>query len=66
MRDHRPEGTVSSKMCIRDRFRDSGEPYFEHPVAVATILAEMQLDQATFCLLYTSGERAFEVGIPKA
>ena len=30
-----------------DQFRDSGEPYFEHPVAVATILAEMQLDQAT-------------------
>ena len=29
------------------QFRHSGEPYFTHPVAVATILAEMQMDDAT-------------------
>ncbi|WP_108484829.1 RelA/SpoT family protein [Oceaniglobus ichthyenteri] len=29
------------------QYRHSGEPYFTHPVAVASILAEMQLDDAT-------------------
>jgi len=29
------------------QFRHSGEPYFTHPVAVAAILAEMKLDDAT-------------------
>jgi GTP pyrophosphokinase/guanosine-3',5'-bis(diphosphate) 3'-pyrophosphohydrolase len=29
------------------QFRQSGEPYFSHPVAVAAILAEMKLDDAT-------------------
>jgi guanosine-3',5'-bis(diphosphate) 3'-pyrophosphohydrolase len=29
------------------QFRHSGEPYFSHPVAVAAILAEQQLDDAT-------------------
>jgi len=29
------------------QFRHSGEPYFTHPVAVACILAEQQLDDAT-------------------
>lgn len=29
------------------QFRHSGEPYFTHPVAVATILAEQQMDDAT-------------------
>ncbi|KAA9007071.1 RelA/SpoT family protein [Histidinibacterium aquaticum] len=29
------------------QFRRSGEPYFTHPVAVAVILAEMQMDDAT-------------------
>jgi len=30
-----------------DQFRKSGEPYIEHPVAVATTLAELELDQDT-------------------
>ena len=29
------------------QFRHSGEPYFSHPVAVAVILAEQQMDDAT-------------------
>ena len=29
------------------QFRHSGEPYFSHPVAVAAILAEQQMDDAT-------------------
>src|SRR6056300_1012679 len=29
------------------QFRHSGEPYFTHPVAVAAILAEQRLDDAT-------------------
>ena len=36
--------------------RHSGEPYFTHPVAVAAILAEMQLDDATIVTaLFTDG-----------
>ncbi len=42
------------------QFRHSGEPYFSHPVAVAGILAEQQMDDATLitallhdCLLST-------------
>jgi GTP diphosphokinase / guanosine-3',5'-bis(diphosphate) 3'-diphosphatase len=29
------------------QFRTSGEPYFSHPVAVAMLLAEQRLDDAT-------------------
>jgi GTP pyrophosphokinase len=48
----------SNKALLRDayvfgaemhegQFRHSGEPYFTHPVAVANILAEQQMDDAT-------------------
>ncbi len=33
----------------RDQKRKSGEPYFVHPVAVATTLADMRLDVAAVC-----------------
>jgi GTP pyrophosphokinase/guanosine-3',5'-bis(diphosphate) 3'-pyrophosphohydrolase len=31
----------------KDQYRHSGEPYFSHPVAVAALLTEQQLDDAT-------------------
>ncbi|MDP7150725.1 MAG: bifunctional (p)ppGpp synthetase/guanosine-3',5'-bis(diphosphate) 3'-pyrophosphohydrolase [Paracoccaceae bacterium] len=31
----------------KDQFRHSGEPYFSHPVAVAALLTEQRLDDAT-------------------
>lgn len=33
----------------KDQYRKSGEPYFIHPIAVANILADMQLDLDTIC-----------------
>ena len=36
-----------AKEAHQDQLRESGEPYIKHPDAVANILAEMQLDQAT-------------------
>lgn len=38
-----------SKKAHENQFRKSGEPYFIHPVAVANILADMQLDVDTIC-----------------
>ncbi|MDR3085132.1 MAG: bifunctional (p)ppGpp synthetase/guanosine-3',5'-bis(diphosphate) 3'-pyrophosphohydrolase [Christensenellaceae bacterium] len=32
-----------------DQRRESGEPYMIHPIEVATILADMQMDQVTIC-----------------
>ena len=36
-----------AKNAHEGQFRNSGEPYFVHPVAVATILAELYMDDAT-------------------
>jgi len=33
----------------QDQLRKSGEPYFEHPLAVAQILADLRLDIGTIC-----------------
>ena len=38
----------------KDQKRKSGEPYIIHPLCVAIILAELELDKETICLLYTS------------
>lgn len=32
-----------------EQTRESGEPYIIHPIEVATILADMQMDQQTIC-----------------
>ena len=40
------------------QFRHSGEPYFTHPVAVAAILTEQQLDDATIITKCTKGNFA--------
>ena len=37
----------SGRRSHEGQFRHSGEPYFTHPVAVACILAEQQMDDAT-------------------
>jgi GTP pyrophosphokinase len=52
---HRPEGdenvvVEAARMAMRvheGQFRRSGEPYITHPVAVATIVAELGLDEQT-------------------
>lgn len=36
-----------TKECHEGQFRNSGEPYFNHPVAVAGILAELYMDDDT-------------------
>ncbi len=41
------EGYDYGKRMHEGQFRHSGEPYFTHPVAVAAILTEMRLDDAT-------------------
>src|SRR6516165_457557 len=53
--EHRPEGDTeviveAARMAQRaheGQFRRSGEPYITHPVAVATIVAELGLDEQT-------------------
>jgi GTP pyrophosphokinase len=49
----------------RDQLRRTGDPYIEHPLAVATILAELGLDDVTLAaaLLHDSVEDA---GVPLA
>ena len=52
---NRPEGdrdviVEAARMALRaheGQFRRSGEPYITHPVAVATIVAELRLDEQT-------------------
>ena len=44
-RSRRP--TTTAARCTRGRSASRGEPYFSHPVAVAMLLAEQQLDDAT-------------------
>src|SRR5580692_10855987 len=52
---HRPEDDTSTiveagRTALRaheGQFRRSGEPYITHPVAVATIVAELGLDEQT-------------------
>ncbi|WP_333714360.1 RelA/SpoT family protein [Yoonia sp.] len=41
------EAFAFGKAMHEGQFRHSGEPYFSHPVAVAMILAEQQMDDAT-------------------
>lgn len=36
-----------TKECHEGQFRNSGEPYFVHPVAVANILADLYMDDST-------------------
>ena len=53
--EHRPEGDTeviveAARMALEaheGQFRRSGEPYITHPVAVATIVAELGLDEQT-------------------
>src|SRR5579863_5908609 len=53
--EHRPDGHTeviheAAKTALRaheGQFRRSGEPYITHPVAVATIVAELGLDEQT-------------------
>ncbi|MEM7403061.1 MAG: bifunctional (p)ppGpp synthetase/guanosine-3',5'-bis(diphosphate) 3'-pyrophosphohydrolase [Myxococcota bacterium] len=40
---------VYASKCHEGQMRKSGEPYFNHPMAVAHILAHMQLDEASIC-----------------
>jgi guanosine-3',5'-bis(diphosphate) 3'-pyrophosphohydrolase len=38
-----------AERCHRDQFRRSGDPYITHPLAVATILAELGMTESTLC-----------------
>ena len=42
------------KEAHRDQVRKSGEPYIIHPLWVGIILADLEMDKETICLLYTS------------
>ena len=37
------------KMAHEGQFRRSGEPYYNHPVSVAEIIAELNLDDESIC-----------------
>src|ERR1700733_2588000 len=63
---HRPEDDTSmiveagrtAARAHEGQFRRSGEPYITHPVAVATIVAQLGLDEQTVAgaLLHRAGE----------
>jgi guanosine-3',5'-bis(diphosphate) 3'-pyrophosphohydrolase len=38
-----------AERCHRGQFRRSGDPYITHPLAVATIVAELGLEEPTIC-----------------
>lgn len=38
-----------TKECHEGQFRNSGDPYFNHPVVVAEILADLYMDDDTIC-----------------
>jgi GTP pyrophosphokinase len=57
IRAHHPKADVRSverayevaAVCHRDQKRRSGDPYITHPLAVATILAELGMNTETIC-----------------
>ena len=54
-----------ARMCHTGQYRKSGEEYIFHPIAVATIVAELELDTESICaaLLHDTVEDCPEVNI---
>src|SRR6185312_15615021 len=38
-----------AERCHKGQFRRSGDPYITHPLAVATIVAELGMEEPTIC-----------------